>query len=93
MLLAILLLSLQSAAATPPAVPRDTTPAFAPDGQKCINAKSHQAVVYRNGSSGRKLGELPLGDLHLTVIRNIGRCHVATVVKYGIGRVGESPAR
>lgn len=37
----------------------------------------------------RKLGELPPGDLHLTVVREVEGCPEPTVVRQGYGAVKE----
>jgi hypothetical protein len=36
---------------------------------------------------GRKLGELPAGDLHLTVVREVDGCPEPTIVRQGYGAV------
>jgi hypothetical protein len=34
-----------------------------------------------------KLGELPAGNVVLTVVREVGGCHTPVIVRYGTGRL------
>ena len=41
----------------------------------------------------RRLGELPPGDLQLTVIRRVGECHEPVIIRQGFGAVAEERRR
>ena len=87
-------LMLGAAPAVPPpqdVAPRSNVPDFAPDGRRCLNAK-HQQAEFKAQPRGSKLAELPAGDVHLTVVRHIGRCQVSTIVRYGVGETGSAGA-
>jgi hypothetical protein len=69
---------LAAAAAAGPAPQADAFP--------CGPAKPIPAQT-REGPGARKLGELPPADLHLTVMRSIGGCALATIKTDGQTRL------
>jgi hypothetical protein len=75
-----LMLAALPASAAPPAAPV-TSPA--PD--TCKRPDLHQAETPKRAKS-RKLGELPPGDLILSVYNHVGGCMEPVIVRYGDGR-------
>jgi hypothetical protein len=70
-----------------PSMPVPDDPAGAQSGTRtarCFNAKPQQADF--GNTKGKKLGELPPANLYLTVVREINRCQIPVVIRYGIGR-------
>ena len=100
MILTVLLstVSLASTSVAPPPTPspnvvlrsplRDT----ASDSRRCFNAKGQQAKD-KSSAKMKNLGELPPGDLYLTVVRHVDHCGLSTIIRYGIGGNNERPAR
>lgn len=82
-----------SIGAAPEAGPRE--PASAPFRARAIDpypfdpAKCPDNMRHAKGAraEARKLGDLPSGDLHLAVVREVDGCPVPTVVRQGIGGV------
>lgn len=50
------------------------------------------AVLQAPPALPRRLDELPAGDLHLTVMREVGGCQEPVIVRQGYGIVHEEPA-
>ena len=91
-LLTVLLSALQMVAATPPpqppkAVLRTPEPEITLDDLVCPKSKVQHARDWSRLRT-RNLGELPPGDLHLTVVRRVGDCTLRTVIRTGIGEGG-----
>ena len=59
-------------------------------GQDCDWAKGRR-VVSLGKVEPRKLGELPPGNLVLTVWRNVDGCSAPVIVRYGIGEHESAP--
>ncbi|HEX8578419.1 MAG TPA: hypothetical protein VF655_02345 [Allosphingosinicella sp.] len=85
-----LILAATSATAAPPRVAQRTLPlvdAFArPPASSCTRADVHQADTPKPAEA-RKLGELPPGDLILSVYNEVDGCVVPMIVRYGDERV------
>ena len=56
----------------------------------CENPRVQQADDRAKGEA-KRLGELPPGDLVLTVMRGTGNCFRPVIVRRGIGAAGEEP--
>ena len=90
----LILLPPSAASATP--VPSATHAMPSPAAQanaapaKCDRfGRVDQASVLRNPSPrAQRLGDLPPGDLHLTVERQVNGCHQPVVVSRNIGELG-----
>jgi hypothetical protein len=50
------------------------------------------AVLQAPPARPRRLDELPSGDLHLTVMREVEGCQEPVIVRQGYGAVAEEPA-
>ena len=81
----ILALVATAAAATPPQPAPHANEASAP--VKCDPfGRTEQAVVLRrSGPLARRLDQLPAGNLHLAVERQINGCHQPVIVRENIG--------
>ena len=83
----LLLTAASAAAASPqPAQPPSAPAPTAWQIERCREAAPWTARTPRKGVSARKLGELPSGDLMLSVYRTENGCPVRTIVRHGIGR-------
>lgn len=91
MMLTILLSALQLAATPPPALPkavlRIPEPQITADDLICPKARVQHTRDWPRLRT-RNLGDLPPGDLHLTVVRRVGNCGILTVIRTGIGEGG-----
>jgi hypothetical protein len=73
----LILIPLIAAARQPPAqTPKRTCNRFAP----VVPAAQRRAPL------AERLDRLPSADLHLTVERRIGGCHIAVIVREDVGR-------
>ncbi len=95
--LALLLTALPAAAAPKDAAPAaDDAPAIHPmvrttEGS-CKRPDLHYAETPR-AAEHRKLGELPPGDLILSVYNQVDGCMEPVIVRYGDGRPAAEPGR
>jgi len=87
MILAMSLALLASAAAATPSQPAPQASANGSAPAKCDRfGRMEQATVLRQtGPQAQRLDQLPSGDLHLTVDRQIDGCHQPTIVRQNIG--------
>ncbi|MBV9883550.1 MAG: hypothetical protein JO276_11120 [Sphingomonadaceae bacterium] len=87
------LLPLTAAAATPVPSPARTNAPPAPARQaNAVTAKCDRfgrmqeaSVLHDPSPRAQRLGDLPPGDLHLTVEREVNGCHQPVVVRENIG--------
>lgn len=86
--LALLALALPTAASTHPGAPTDAsrTPAA---GRICADDLKVKPVKTHGGVHPRKLGDLPPGDLTLTVLNRVGECLEPVVIREGYGAGSE----
>jgi hypothetical protein len=92
-----LILAALPAAAAPPAPSAEAPPVdrmAPPAADTCARGGVYQAETPKAPES-RKLGELPPGDLLLSVYNQVDGCMEPVIVRYGDGRVpsAEQPAR
>ena len=90
------LLSAASSAAQPPASAPARPPLAAPPTLgtgTCLSDLRREAGSAPAASRPRRLGELPPGDLQLTVMREIEGCHEPVIVRQGFGAAGEERRR
>jgi hypothetical protein len=80
-LVAALALSLGPASAKAPS----SSPISGSSPFDCNNNLLHYAHKDGKAAGLRRLGELPPGNLHLTVVREVDGCHEPVIVRYGIG--------
>ncbi|HET9639792.1 MAG TPA: hypothetical protein VFP12_11350 [Allosphingosinicella sp.] len=59
----------------------------------CGDAMKVRPVRSREGAKARRLGELPPGDLTLTVLNRVGDCIEPMVVRQGYGAADGRPGR
>jgi hypothetical protein len=88
------LLSAASSAAQPPAPARPpiAVPPSLGTGT-CLSDLRRDAASRPGASRPRHLGELPPGDLQLTVMREIEGCREPVIVRQGFGAVREEGRR
>ena len=82
-------------AATSAAAPPESAPAQPSSDQRapwCHNNNVRHAQG-EPGADARRLGELPPGDLYLTVDRMVGRCRGPVLVREGYGATREERRR
>ena len=85
----LLVLPLAAAAASPTHRPAARAHAAAAPAKCDRFARMDQATVLRGPSvRAQRLGELPPGDLHLTVERQVGGCHQPVIVRENLGGPG-----
>ncbi|HZF95799.1 MAG TPA: hypothetical protein VEZ20_13120 [Allosphingosinicella sp.] len=87
------LLSAASSAAQPPApAPAPARPPIAAPPSlgtgTCLSDLRREAASTPATSRPRRLGELPPGDLQLTVMREVDGCHEPVIVRQGFGAIG-----
>jgi len=98
----LILLPLTATAAQPqPRPPAASPPAIEqPSAQakpRCdrfgrVEHAGEGAVLQAPPARPRRLDELPAGDLHLTVVREVDGCQEPVIVRHGYGAVREQPA-
>ncbi len=69
-----------------------THPMVRPAGDTCKRPDLHQAETPQ-AAEHRKLGELPPGDLILSVYNQVGGCMEPVIVRYGDGRPAPGPGQ
>ena len=92
------LLSAASSAAQPPAPTRVPArpPVAAPSSLgtvTCLRDLRRDAGSRPAATRPQRLGELPPGDLQLTVIRQVDGCYEPVIVRQGFGAVSEERRR
>ena len=88
-LTAMLILAAAPAAARPVA---PVQPRFSADARECYGDIVHYAGKDEKVAA-RRLGELPPGNLILSVVRDIAGCQRPVIVRYGIGAGGTEQPR
>jgi hypothetical protein len=68
-----------------PASAAPSAPVTSPSTDSCKRADLHQAETPSRAES-KKLGDLPPGDLILSVYNHVGGCMEPVIVRYGDGR-------
>ena len=81
-----------SASAPAPARPPVAAPPTLGTGT-CLSDLRREAGGAPAASRPRRLGELPPGDLQLTVMREVDGCHEPVIVRQGFGAAGEERRR
>ena len=74
-------------AASPTAAPHRLARSFAP-ARFCRDEMKVRPIRAPDGPKARRLGELPPGDLTLTVVDRVGDCIEPRVVRQGVGGLG-----
>jgi hypothetical protein len=59
----------------------------------CVANRVQHAVQPWQKPAYNRLGELPPGDLHLAVMREVGGCQEPVIVRHDIGSPRAAPAR
>lgn len=86
MRLALIALAVVLPAASSAGIPVPPKPAHATPARICDQDLRLRNVRTPQGVRLKRLGELPPGDLTLTVLNQVGRCIEPVVVRQGIGR-------
>lgn len=86
-----LALTLPAASSALPAAQRLAHSAVPPS--LCANAMKVRPVRSPEAAKARRLGELPPGDLTLTVLNRVGDCIEPVIVRQGFGIVDPGPGR
>jgi hypothetical protein len=94
-----LALTLPAASSALPVSPRTAAPAphglaaGAMPSRFCRDDMKVRPISSPQGAGAKRLGELPPGDLTLTVVNRVGDCIEPVTVRQGYGALGDGPGR